>query len=562
MLGYVCKYTPVDIIESFGEKAYRINPVVSNFNKADSLLHTNMCAYSKAVLEECYNKNIDKLVLVNCCDSIRRLYDVLKKDSFFKFIHMIDLPRKLNFYSHNLFLNEISNFIDSYEKFSNKKFNANNLSKILDSKLTNCHNNVCTKNNIIVLGARCENYLLDIINKTNFSVVNLTCTGDNFNYKNININTSKNLVKNYCNTLLNQFPCMRMCDTNPRYDYIKTNKKNITGIIYHTIKFCDYYSFDYVKLKNLFDIPMLKIETDYSLQSQGQLKTRIDAFMESLKNSLNDSPNKSLRNSSLEPSNKITAGIDSGSTSTNVVILDSDKNILSYSIVKTGAKSLDGAEKALKLALHKANLSLEQLDYVISTGYGRISIPFANEKVTEITCHGKGAYFLNNNIRTIIDIGGQDSKVISLDDAGNVKDFAMNDKCAAGTGRFLENMCRVLEISINDIGKESLKWKNDLTITSMCTVFAESEVVSLIAQNKDKSDILHGLCKSISNRTLSLVNRVDKKQEIMMTGGVAKNIGVVNTLQELLNEKIYVPKEPEIVGALGAAIIALEKLLQ
>ncbi len=179
------------------------------------------------------------------------------------------------------------------------------------------------------------------------------------------------------------------------------------------------------------------------------------------------------------------AGIDSGSTSTNVVILDKDKNIISYSIVSTGAKSIHGANAALEVALEKAHLSRDDIKYIVSTGYGRINIPFANENITEITCHGIAAHHLNPNIRTVMDIGGQDSKVIRLDENGNIKDFAMNDKCAAGTGRFLDMMARTLQISIDEMSKEGLNWKEELKITNMCTVFAESEVVSLIAENKE-----------------------------------------------------------------------------
>ncbi len=177
---------------------------------------------------------------------------------------------------------------------------------------------------------------------------------------------------------------------------------------------------------------------------------------------------------------------------------------------------------------------------LISTGYGRVSIPFADKEITEITCHGKAAYFLNNSVRTIIDIGGQDSKAIKLDDRGNVVDFAMNDKCAAGTGRFLEMMSRTLEVPLNEMGKKSLSWKEDIDITSMCTVFAESEVVSLVAQNKEISDIIHGLNKSVATKTVSLVNRVGKKENYMMTGGVAKNYRRCKMLgREIAERYIY-----------------------
>ena len=227
-------------------------------------------------------------------------------------------------------------------------------------------------------------------------------------------------------------------------------------------------------------------------------------------------------------------------------------------MVRTGAKSGESAERILHSVLEKANLKREDIDTIISTGYGRVSIPFADENVTEISCHGKGANYCNPKVRTILDIGGQDSKVIKLNEKGEVIDFVMNDKCAAGTGRFLEMMARTLEIDISELGPISLDWKEDITISSMCSVFAESEVISLIALNKEKCDIAHGIHKAIAAKAFSLLKRVGLEGEFMMTGGVAKNPGVVKAVEEKIQDKLFIAKEPEIVGALGAALYALD----
>jgi predicted CoA-substrate-specific enzyme activase len=200
------------------------------------------------------------------------------------------------------------------------------------------------------------------------------------------------------------------------------------------------------------------------------------------------------------------------------------------------------------------------MDLIVSTGYGRVSIGFANENVTEISCHGKGAHYFNPNIRTILDIGGQDSKAIKLNEQGEVIDFVMNDKCAAGTGRFLEMMARTLEIDISELGPISLEWKEDIDISSMCSVFAESEVISLIALNKEKCDIAHGIHKAIAGKAYSLMKRVGLEGEFMMTGGVAKNPGVVKAVEDKIGESLFICEEPEIVGALGAALFAMESL--
>ena len=190
---------------------------------------------------------------------------------------------------------------------------------------------------------------------------------------------------------------------------------------------------------------------------------------------------------------------------------------------------------------------------------GLLDSILADENVTEISCHGRGAHYFNPDVRTILDIGGQDSKAIRLNENGEVVDFVMNDKCAAGTGRFLEMMARTLEMDISEMGPESLKWKEDIDISSMCSVFAESEVISLIALNKEKADIAHGLHKAIANKSYSLLKRVGLNETFMMTGGVAKNPGVVKAVEEKLGSKLFICKEPEIVGALGAALFGLDK---
>lgn len=195
------------------------------------------------------------------------------------------------------------------------------------------------------------------------------------------------------------------------------------------------------------------------------------------------------------------------------------------------------ADAALADVLKKAGLTRDDISLIVSTGYGRVSIPFADKTVTEISCHGKGAHLLFPDVRTILDIGGQDSKAIRLNENGEVADFVMNDKCAAGTGRFLEMMARSLEISLDELGPVSLQSKEEIEISSMCSVFAESEVISLIAQNKEIADIAHGIHKAIAGKAMSLLKRVGLNPAYMMTGGVAKNPGVVAVLEEQLGRK-------------------------
>ena len=255
------------------------------------------------------------------------------------------------------------------------------------------------------------------------------------------------------------------------------------------------------------------------------------------------------------------AGIDVGSLSTETVIIDNSKNIVGYTIIPTGANSNTAAEKSLNITLEKIKINNKNIKYIVATGYGRVNVPFSNKTITEISCHSRGAHHFFSKTRTLIDIGGQDSKVIKLDDNGKVMDFLMNDKCAAGTGRFLEVMAKALEVDLEKLGDLSLEAKKNLTISSMCTVFAESEVVSLIGKGETKEDIINGLHKAISQRVVNMIKQIGVVGEVTMTGGVAKNKGMVLALEEKIGLKINIPQEPQIMGAWGAALLAMEQVV-
>ena len=252
----------------------------------------------------------------------------------------------------------------------------------------------------------------------------------------------------------------------------------------------------------------------------------------------------------------IFAGIDVGSLSTDCVIINEKEEILSYSITETGANSTEAAEKSLEEALARGAVQRDKVKYIVATGYGRISVPFAGKRVTEISCHALGACKLFPDTRTVVDIGGQDSKVIRVGQGGKVLDFTMNDKCAAGTGRFLEVMASKLQVPLDEMGSLSVGANGEVRISSVCTVFAESEVISLVAQNHPKEEIIRGIHRAIVNRVWSMVKALGVEREVAMSGGVAKNRGVVAFLEEKLGHPIHVYKEPQIVGGLGAALHA------
>ena len=262
-----------------------------------------------------------------------------------------------------------------------------------------------------------------------------------------------------------------------------------------------------------------------------------------------------MKDNAQDKNTHLVAGVDIGAATAKTVILKSNE-VLSFSIRPTGFSVADTAKIVTEEALKQAGLSINELEYVISTGYGRRAVSFANKVLPEIICHAAGVSSLIPQARTIIDIGGQDSKVIGLDDNGHVTNFVMNDKCAAGTGRFLEVMAGVLETGISQMGNISLLGNDPCELSSTCTVFAESEMVSLRAEGKSRENILAGIHKALARRVAITGAPVGFKKELVFTGGVAKNVGMKKAFEYEIGLDVLVPEEPQIMGALGAAILA------
>lgn len=250
-----------------------------------------------------------------------------------------------------------------------------------------------------------------------------------------------------------------------------------------------------------------------------------------------------------------TAGIDIGSISTKAAILDGDL-LLASRVIFTGYNAETAGRKVFELALTDAHLAPPDIHRIVATGYGRKSVTFAHRAVTEIMCHAAGARHMHPRVRTVIDIGGQDSKVILLDDTGRVVNFMMNDKCAAGTGRFLEVMARALEVDLEEFGRLSLQAAAPSKISSLCTVFAESEVISLIARGEKRENIIAGIHESISLRVFAMANRAGVREPLVMTGGVARNVGVVKAFERIAGSPVAVSENAQINGAIGAALLA------
>ena len=255
------------------------------------------------------------------------------------------------------------------------------------------------------------------------------------------------------------------------------------------------------------------------------------------------------------------AGVDVGSTQTKAVIINEKREIVSRSLIDTGANVVVAAENAYFEALKNGNIREEEVEYVVGTGYGRYKVTFGDTQITEISCHGRGAVHMYPGTRTVVDMGGQDTKAIRVNATGEILDFCMNDKCAAGTGRFLGAAAVALEIPLDELGGTALRAEKAVKISTTCTVFAESEVVSWLGKGKKIEDILLGVHQSIVSRSLGLMRRVGIEPEVTFTGGVTRNIGVVTVLNEMLGFPVNVGEESHYMGALGAALFAMDRIM-
>jgi predicted CoA-substrate-specific enzyme activase len=540
MIRYVCKYTPIELFAGFGVSCKPLEAMASQYPDADRLGHANLCGFGKSVIQAVGDGDAEELVLVNCCDVMRRVADIARKSGKCRFLFLLDLPHEDIACSRSLFVREILRLKDAYTRYSGKEFSVERfLSAFVPEKKA-------SGTYIGLVGARADASLAAFVSqKTGYPVENHTCLGNRFVPR--PEGTGDAMWDAYAAALLAQIPCVRM-DRNVGRSALYHDPQ-LAGVVYHAMKFCDFSQMECNEALASCSVPSIRIETDYTTQSEGQLTTRLEAFRETL-------------DKTKEPPMKIrdgfVAGIDSGSTSTDVVVMDQNQTIVASVILPTGRGARASGEEALGKALEEAGISRGQVVRVVATGYGRDSFG-DDQRITEISCHAKGAHFLDPSVRTVIDIGGQDSKAIRLDEAGGVVNFAMNDKCAAGTGRFLEMMARALDMDIDQMARMGDTANEKIVISSMCTVFAESEVVSLVAKNKDVGDIVYALDASVASKIAVLVGRVGLTEPVMLTGGVAKNPGVVHALERKLSVPLAISPMAQLCGAIGAALFALGK---
>ena len=541
---YTCKYAPVELFAGFGETCAPFDDAPEDFAAADEFVHPNLCGFGKDVVQKALSGSIDQLVLVNCCDTNRRVYDIVKASGKCRFVYLLDLPHCADACAIDRFAFDLRKLARAYEDFSGKAFDAAAFRAAFAPQPPVDYDYVG------LVGVRANHYTEQVVQAAlSLPVRNLTCTGLRSVAPLDEEGGEDALFTAYAAALLGQIPCARMERTGGRRQILAD--PHLSGVVYHTLRFCDYYAQEGARWHEAAHVPTLLIESDYTKSGSEQLRTRVEAFAEELEGTQQKGPAMTITEDTL------VAGIDSGSTSTDVVIMNGNRKIVASAIIPTRGSASASAERSLQEALDQAGIPRKSIAAVVATGYGRDAIGSTDSSVTEITCHAKGAHYLNPQVRTIVDIGGQDSKAIAIDERGNVTSFAMNDKCAAGTGRFLEMMARTLGVDLPDMSVLAAKSSHATSISSTCSVFAESEVVSLVANDTPLPDIVAGLNRSVARRTAALAKRVGVHDVCMMTGGVAKNEGVVRAIEEALGHALVVDDRAQLAGAIGAALFAL-----
>lgn len=587
---YQCRYAPAEILRAMGAETEYIEPENADLSPAESALHPTVCSFAKAAYDEIRGRlesgDADGVLLTNCCDSTRRLYDALRAEFPGRFIYLTELPVKSDAAAREIYRGGVEALVRAYAVYIEQAGGGDGFAGFDPARLLAVLREeneaprkpfasipVSSPMRVGITGAKAPPALGAALERADIRVVfDLTCSGQKNRLYGLPADgaSREEILDAYIRGVFSKYPCMRMVECGAQdkegegngaasgaaarraglLDRIEATRAE--GVVYHTLKFCEQYAYEYASLGDI-GVPVLKLETEYTDADSGALATRVFAFAEQLR-ARPDGGVETMHTLG-PPRVGVILGIDSGSTTTNAALFDrAAGRVLASAVVPTGPRVAESAEEARRTALARAGLAAAEIAETVATGYGRDGVPFADRAVTEITAHAIGARFLCPKVRTIIDIGGQDSKVIRIGEDGKVADFAMNDKCAAGTGRFLEMTAHSLGVPLAEIGGLALTARERLVISSMCTVFAESEVVSLVAQGKRVEDILWALCRAIAQRNEVLLKRASACPPYLMTGGVANNRGVVRALSERLGEPVEVPPEPEIAGAIGAAL--------
>jgi predicted CoA-substrate-specific enzyme activase len=617
--GYTCSYVPLEVIHAAGFHPLRIVGETNRCGQDETCLSRNVCPYVHAVLNSYREQKneLSGLIVADSCDGMKKLHDIAGLESAEGGgtgaqqgqVYILSVPRTSGEASVRYFASQLEELYTNLSRQNGiepapERLEASaglysRIYELLESvreagvfsrytdyflfrqriltqdpdrslreleelsagktpgawKMPNAEAEAGEKTPVLLTGSPLPGEaVLRIIEDAGLEIVlNDSCLDRRWGPRGDAAATAEDPFRLLSRLYLRKMPCARMFHRKEELAKLEAlYPDTVKGIIHFRMPFCDLYGFDLVHfIDRLGKERVLSIEADGSPQSEGQIKTRVSAFAEMLRQRKENMKVQSA-------AGKYFCGIDIGSTTVDGVLLSADGKILAHKIIKTGP----GADKTSQILLDDllAELSASRKDvaFIMATGYGRDSLGFADGTVTEISCHARGTRHLLPGIRFVIDVGGQDSKVIKIDESGKVQDFQMNDKCAAGTGRFLEVMAHALEIDIGEMSRLASKRVEPVPISSVCTVFAESEVISLLGRGHKTEAIVKGLYRSITNRLNGMVRRVGLVTPAAVTGGGALNAGLVRELEERTEARFRIPEVPQIVGAVGAALFGME----
>lgn len=582
-----CKYAPRELMAGFSAETEPFTLTYDELSQSEALIHPALCGYAKTVLKAACEHRITAAIFTSCCDAMNRVYDVLKQEAELDFLYLLDLPHKTDQAAIDAYARTLVSFGRVLQEKTGKHFD---LEKALIAVEQAADKPTFSAPYVSLMGAHASPELVEkaaVI--LGVQVENATCSGARVlpepprelsrgakpSCTECQAETHDDLERFcawYAEALLLQKPCMRMQNTTmpasaasptpapaaatraaaPLYTAASPATATAAAspastsqpILYHTMQFCEFWPFEYKTLSDIHHTNLAKIETDGTRSGTEQLTTRLEAFKEQLAPELFQK----------EATHRFSIGIDIGSTTTKGVVVEkASQKIVAKALQQTGAKATKAAQDVLNSLYASCPESAGAP--ITATGYGRETLKEKARTITEISAHARGARALYPEVSTIIDIGGQDSKVITLTKDGQIESFVMNDKCAAGTGRFLDTMCRVLEISQEEMSNAGTKSTHPHTISSMCTVFAESEVVSLVAKDAAIPDIVGGLAESVAQKTAALVSRQKGHAPFLFTGGVSQNTSVHAALCKALGQGIKTDTASQYCGALGAALL-------
>ncbi|PKN20549.1 MAG: hypothetical protein CVU71_01800 [Deltaproteobacteria bacterium HGW-Deltaproteobacteria-6] len=568
-IPYFCSYIPAELLTACGHDVVDISFFENEIYSLEysCSLHDNICSYAKYLFSNIIDDDhqFDFVIVPKVCDAMKQLHSSLCYSGKIKSF-LLDVPGRTGDRSAKYLS---AQYLSLLEKIAPDHFHQGKADLLfteenaptLFSRSLNREEDHQQSVKIGIAGSSYRPSLFrDILKKFNAGGIFLRHCGQGIipsaeKQFSPAASLEEKLLQLARHSLQNTI-CPRS-DSGSLTHYIiaEIENRQLAGLIFTTLKFCDFYAFELEKLKNKLPagFPCLYLENDLSVNSDEQNVTRIEAFMEKIISG--QKTTKKSRARAVVPSEIYSIGLDVGSTTTKGIMLKNGKEIIASIIIPTSINMKDSADAAFGKLIEQSAVPEDNIFRTIYTGYGRTA--FADrEQTTEITCHAVGVNFLNPQSGTIIDIGGQDSKAIRIDEAGNVLRFAMNDKCAAGTGRFLESMVQRMNINFARFSDLSLEADHPTPISSMCSVFAESEVVSLMTKGIPVGSIARGLNFAIAERVCALVRKIQGEAPFILTGGLSLNAGFTGELENALACRVTIFAEAQLAGAIGAAVIA------